>query len=146
MLDNGCDYLSILGLKLNHVSKRGHLCHAVYLQERCSWWGISAIWRKYRNEMNIINDELLLLERLSSSIPPTKRNALDLLSIDQSVLCTNCTFKCSSSNSSSLFIVIDWWFLSIFLLGHQQKLVTGESHLAKWIGLTSWFVHCTIKG
>ena len=24
MLDNGCNYLSMLGLKLNHVSKRGH--------------------------------------------------------------------------------------------------------------------------
>ena len=26
-LYNGCNYLSILGLKLNHISKRGHWCH-----------------------------------------------------------------------------------------------------------------------
>ena len=28
-LQRACDYLSILGLKLNHVSERGHSCHQI---------------------------------------------------------------------------------------------------------------------
>ena len=31
---NGCDYLSMLGLKLNHVSKRGHWC---FRKTKVSW-------------------------------------------------------------------------------------------------------------
>ena len=53
---NGCNYLSMLGLKLNHVSKRGHRYRGItrfdwtshlYTNEEQTWSQLVMVWTKW---------------------------------------------------------------------------------------------------
>ena len=76
ILCNGCSYLSMLGLKLNHVSKSGHRCS---LQELLSWCPHSLVnslqlnWRVGSSRRNIYkgtqsSNKLQWLEQIKETL------------------------------------------------------------------------------
>ena len=76
MVYNGCNYLSMLGLKLNHVSKRGHSRH---IDDK--------IWLTWRVQLDMVYGQNTHAQRIYAFFTPWLRcQSITWISVDFSLL------------------------------------------------------------